>query len=148
MITVCDAKQSDIDALVSLLGYLFAQEAEFSVDPSKQAAGLKLILDEPAIGQILVARKDGIVVGMVNLLFTVSTALGQRVAILDDLVVNPATRGSGVGKILLDAALNFCNERGFGRVSLQTDFDNHIAQRLYESIGFVRSSMLAYRKIL
>ena len=148
MIIVEEAKQSDIDALVPLLGSLFAQEAEFNADPSKQAAGLKLILDDSSIGQILVARKDGIVIGMVNLLFTVSTALGQRVAILDDLIVSPSARGDGAGKRLMDAAISYCNERAFARVSLQTDVDNHLAQRLYESRGFVRSSMLAYRKIL
>lgn len=148
MITVDAAKHSDIDALVSLLGSLFSQEVEFSADPSKQAAGLKFILDDSSIGQILVARKEGIAIGMVNLLFTVSTALGQRVAILDDLIVSPSARGNGAGKQLMDAAISYCNERGFGRVSLQTDFDNHLAQRLYESRGFIRSSMLAYRKIL
>jgi GNAT superfamily N-acetyltransferase len=148
MITVDKAQQSDIDALVSLLGSLFAQEAEFSADPSKQAVGLKLILDDSSIGQILVARKDGILIGMVNLLFTVSTALGQRVAILDDLIVSPTARSNGVGKRLMDAAIQYCSEGGFARISLQTDFDNHLAQSLYESKGFVRSRMLAYKRIL
>ena len=148
MITVDKATHRDIDSLAALLQTLFAFEAEFTADEVKQKAGINLILDSPAIGQILVARKNGDVVGMVNLLFTVSTALGEPVAILDDLVVAPAFRGAGVGRLLMDKAIEFCSERGQARISLQTDLDNNRAQRLYESCGFMRSSMISYKKLL
>ncbi len=148
MITIAEATPNDLDALAELLGLLFAQEAEFSPDSSLQAAGLKLILEDPAIGRIFVAHKVGVFVGMVNLLFTVSTALGKRVAILDDLIVSPEARGSGVGKLLMDAAIRYCAEHGCARITLQTDANNYTAQRLYESRGFVRSTMLSYKKIL
>ena len=148
MITVDVAKPSDIDTLVVLLASLFADEAEFAADSAKQKVGLELILNDSTQGQILVAREADSVVGMVNLLFTVSTALGGHVAILDDLIVTPAYRSKGVGKLLMDAALNFCSARGFARISLQTDSDNYTAQHLYESRGFVRSSMISYKKIL
>lgn len=148
MIIVATAKPSDIDFLVGLLESLFAQEAEFVVDTAKQKAGLSLIVNDAALGQILVARNDDIVVGMVNLLFTVSTALGKRVAILDDLIVAPTSRGKGVGTLLMDAAIGLCAERGLARISLQTDSDNYMAQRLYEFHGFMRSSMISYKKIL
>ena len=148
MITIDVAKPSDIDTLVALLGSLFADEAEFVADSAKQKAGLVLILNDSTQGQIFVAREADSVVGMVNLLFTISTALGSHVVILDDLIVTSAYRSKGVGKLLMDAALNFCSARGLVRISLQTDLDNYIAQHLYESRGFVRSSMISYKKIL
>ena len=147
MIHIAEATSDDLDALTELLGLLFEHEPEFSADRFKQAAGLKLILDNPAVGRILVARKENLIVGMVNLLFTVSTALGKHVVILDDLVVSLTERGNGVGKLLMDAASSYCVEHNDARISLQTDFDNYAAQHLYESRGLVRSTMIPYRKI-
>jgi hypothetical protein len=77
---------------------LFAQEAESQPDRSLQSAGLQNIIDFPERGQILVLREWGSPLGMINLLFTVSTALGGRVAILEDMVVHPDHRGSVPGR--------------------------------------------------
>jgi ribosomal protein S18 acetylase RimI-like enzyme len=148
MIAIDDGTLSDLPVLTELLGMLFANEAEFERNAAKQSAGLKLILDDPGVGHVLVARSDGYVAGMINLLFTVSTALGRRVAILDDLIISRTFRGRGVGKLLMDAAIRYCTEHGYGRITLQTDLDNLIAQHLYESRGFVRSGMITYKKIL
>lgn len=148
MVTITEAKPEDLDAIATLLGVLFAQEHEFNVDLSKQRAGLKMILDNPAVGTIFVAREGDPIVGMLNLLFSVSTALGTKVAVVEDFVVSPASRGNGIGTALMDTALSFCESSQFARVMLVTDFDNHGAQRLYESRGFVRSSMVTYKKIL
>ncbi len=148
MIAIEEAKPGDINSLIELLELLFEQEVEFDADRAKQRAGLQLIVDDPCVGRILVAREEGVVVGMVNLLFTVSTALGKRVAVLDDLVVSDAARGRGLGKMLMDGATRYCSGHGLARISLQTDVDNFTAQRLYESRGFTRSSMISYKKIL
>ena len=58
---------------------------------------------------------DHKVIGMVNLLFTVSTALGERVAMLEDMVVAPAARGTGVGSALLQHAIAFAQQQGARR---------------------------------
>src|SRR5262245_40211256 len=78
METIEQATVEDIPELVELLTILFAQEADFTPDPRKQARGLKLIIDNPAVGAIFVTRDKGTIVGMVSLLFTVSTAEGGR----------------------------------------------------------------------
>ncbi len=148
MIIVDEASHRDIDSIATLLGALFAQEAEFSANAAKQKAGLKLILSDPTVGRIFLARENDVVIGMVNLLFSVSTALGQRVAILDDLIVTEAYRRRGLGKILMDAAIKFCRDQELARIVLQTDADNFVAQRLYESRGFVQSQMISYKKLL
>jgi GNAT superfamily N-acetyltransferase len=48
---------------------------------------------------------------MVNILYTVSTALGERVGVLEDFVVLPKYRNDGVGLELLSYALNFAKQR-------------------------------------
>ena len=138
----------DIAELCGLLGILFSQEIEFTPDAEIQARGLRMIIDNPELGIILVARHNNKLLGMVYLLFTVSTALGSRVAILEDMVVLPTERGSGVGSALLSAAIATASEQGCQRVTLLTDSSNEAAHLFYEKQGFTRSQMLAFRRML
>ena len=81
------ATVNDIPELCDLLAVLFSQEAEFEVDDKAQQTGLQAIISNPDLGIILLARHKHKVVGMVSLLFSISTALGGRVAMLEDMVV-------------------------------------------------------------
>jgi len=74
---VSTPNSADIPARCRLFGELFAQEAEFRPEPSRQAAGLRQIIEDPEVGRILVLRDADTVIGMVNLPFTISTALGR-----------------------------------------------------------------------
>jgi GNAT superfamily N-acetyltransferase len=140
------ATVTDIPVLCDLLAMLFAQEAEFAPDRAKQEAGLRLILADPAIGEILVGELDGQIVGMASLLYIVSTFLGQRVALLEDMVVDPEHRGCGTGEAILGAATRHARERGCGRLTLLTDSTNAGAIRFYERLGFARSPMIPFRR--
>ncbi len=148
MMNVSPASEDDLPALCELLGILFAQEAEFRPDPERQSAGLRSMLGRPEVGQVLVLRDGPTVVGMVAVLFLPSTALGGRVAILEDMVVRPSARGRGVGSRLLHAAVEFARSAGCRRVTLLTDSDNAAAQRFYGRHGFGPSCMIPMRRIL
>jgi len=139
------ATLSDIPMLTRLLVTLFTQEAEFTPNPQAHQQGLLRIIETPEMGVILVARMDGQIVGMVNLLFTVSSALGASVALLEDMVVSPDARGQGVGKALLSAAINYARSQGCQRITLLTDRDNVNAQNFYAQQGFVESPMIPMR---
>ncbi len=143
---ISQATPADITELCALLSSLFAQELEFLPDAALQAQGLAEIILHPEVGVILVARApDGHVSGMVNLLFTVSTALGARVALLEDLVVAPKARGAGIGSQLLSRAIALAKDKGCKRITLLTDADNDGAQRLYARLGFAMSGMVPMR---
>lgn len=142
------ATAADIPALCELLPTLFAQEAEFTPDAAAQRRGLAEIVNNPQAGTILVAREAGQVVGMVNLLFTVSTALGARVALLEDMVVAPQSRGAGVGSQLLAHAIEHARAQGCKRITLLTDRANASAQRFYARQGFELSGMVPMRLLL
>lgn len=83
----------DISQLCALLAGLFAQEADFTPDAERQRRGLDLILDNPDSCRVFCATQSGAVIGMVAILFTISTAEGSRVAWLEDMVVHPDWRG-------------------------------------------------------
>jgi len=135
----------DIPELCTLLDYLFEQESEFKPDRKVQSRGLSAIIDGNNVGDILLVRQAGEIIAMVNLLYTISTALGSRVAILEDMVVLPKYRDQGMGLKLLDYAIQFAKEQGCKRISLLTDSDNKGAHRFYQKYGFSRSSMLTFR---
>lgn len=139
------ASSKDIPQLCNLLDSLFAQEAEFLPDRKVQERGLTAVINSRETGDIIVARDDGEIVGMVNLLYTVSTALGERVALLEDMVVSPSARGLGIGSKLIKQAIAFAKGKGCKRITLLTDDDNKGAHRFYERHGFSRSSMVAFR---
>lgn len=140
---------ADLPALVELLGLLFAQEAEFRPDPAAAQRGLAQILATPALGRLLLARgADGQVLGMVNLLFSVSTALGAPVAWLEDVIVRPGHRGQGLGRQLVEAAQAAARAHGCRRITLLTDGDNLRAQAFYAGLGFHGSPMRPMRCLL
>ncbi|HEY9194171.1 MAG TPA: GNAT family N-acetyltransferase [Methyloversatilis sp.] len=142
------ALEGDIPQLCGLLAELFAQEAEFSPDAEVQACGLRTIIASPDTGSILVAGEPGHIIGMVSLLYLTSTALGGRVAQLEDMVVAAGYRGAGLGDRLLDAAIDHARAAGCRRITLLTDGGNADAQRFYMRHGFVRSGMLPMRLLL
>jgi len=142
------ARLGDLEAMAALLGHLFSQESEFRPEPALQRRGLRQILRRPGQGRLLVVEAGGEVLGMVSLLAGISTALGSKVAWLEDLVVAPGHRGQGLGRRLLLAALAEARRRGWRRVSLLTDADNARAQALYRSEGFKPSPMRTMRRLI
>lgn len=139
------AQPADIPALCDLLDQLFAQEAEFAPDRTAQERGLDAIIRTPGTGEILLASEEGQALGMVNLLYTVSTALGAPVALLEDMVVDTCARDRGIGSRLLEAAIDTARAHGCRRITLLTDADNTAAQRFYTRQGFTRSPMIPLR---
>jgi GNAT superfamily N-acetyltransferase len=142
---VSPAEITDVPLLCELLNELFMQEAEFEPDYAAQFRGLSYIIEQPEIGCILVARQDRQILGMVNLLYTISTALGARVAIMEDLVVTSSCRNKGIGSLLINAAIKHAGQHHCKRITLLTDQHNHAAQRFYVRHGFKVSAMQPLR---
>jgi len=137
----------DLPRLVELLSALFAEEEDFSPDPRKQEQGLRLILEQPNRGRIFVLRTDHMALGMANLLFTISTAEGGPVVVLEDVIVHPQHRGQGYGSRLLQHAIDFSREKNFKRITLLTDRISAESQSFFQRHGFKFSSMIPMRLV-
>jgi GNAT superfamily N-acetyltransferase len=144
-IVIEPATEADLDELSELLGGLFAQENDFRPDKNKQLRGLRLIFEQPSRGRVFVLRRDGAIVGMINLLFTISTAEGGFVMLLEDLVVHKKYHGKGYGSKLLQYAIDFAKQKNFVRITLLTDRPENVAQAFFRKHGFVESSMIPMR---
>ncbi|MEP7014904.1 MAG: GNAT family N-acetyltransferase [Verrucomicrobiota bacterium] len=139
------ATEADLDELSEMLGELFSQESDFRPNKDKQMRGLRLIFEQPNRGRVFVLRRDGAIVGMINLLFTISTAEGGFVVVLEDLVVHKKYQHYGYGAQLLNHAIEFAKQKNFLRVTLLTDRPENQAQEFFKRHGFVESSMIPMR---
>lgn len=142
------ATLEDLPLLAELLGDLFAAEPDFHPDTGKQMRGLRLILEQPNRGRIFVLRNNLRIVGMINLLFTISTAEGGFVVILEDLVVDAGHRGQGHGGRLLQHAIEFAREKSFLRITLLTHRGDGQLVEFYRRHGFFESEMVTMRLLL
>src|SRR5256886_8073062 len=115
------ATEADLDELSEMLGELFTQESDFRPDKEKQLRGLRLIFEQPSRGRVFVLRRDGAIVGMINLLFTISTAEGGFVMVLEDLVVHKQYQSKGYGSKLLQHAIEVSRPKHFLPITLLTD---------------------------
>jgi GNAT superfamily N-acetyltransferase len=139
------ATEADLDELSEMLGGLFSQEGDFRPDKEKQLRGLRLIFEQPSRGRVFVLRQNGAIVGMINLLFTISTAEGGFVILLEDLVIHKQYQGKGYGTRLLQHAIDFAKQKNFLRITLLTDRPENLAQEFFRHHGFVESSMIPMR---
>jgi N-acetylglutamate synthase-like GNAT family acetyltransferase len=138
----------DLSALTELVMNLFTVSGDFTEDQTVQERGLQLILEQPNRGRIFVVRNDHQIFGMVNLLFTISTARGGFVILMEDVVIHPDHRGQGYGTMLVDYVAEFAKSKQFKRITLLTDRISAESQEFFKKQGFEYSSMIPMRRII
>lgn len=142
------ATAEDLDELSDLLGELFSEESDFRPNKEKQLRGLRLIFEQPNRGRVFVLRRDHSIVGMINLLFTISTAEGGFVMLLEDLVIHKGFRDHGYGSQLLEYAVDFARQKNFLRITLLTDRPEIKSQAFFKRHGFFESAMIPMRLLI
>ena len=83
----------------------------------------------------LVAELDGQVVGFAHYIFRPSTWAENDFLYLEDLFVDPAIRGKGVGRALIDELHKIAIARGAKRLYWTTAPDNETARKLYDKVA-------------
>ena len=139
------ATLEDLPQLTDLLFELFTMEGDFLPDRAKQMRGLRLILEQPNRGRIFVLRHNGMIFGMINLLFTISTAEGGSVILLEDVIMHRDYRCQGHGARLLQHAIDYAKKKDFLRITLLTDRLDERSQRFFANHGFAISKMIPMR---
>jgi GNAT superfamily N-acetyltransferase len=142
------ATLEDLPALTELVMDLMSRSEDFTADKATQERGLRLILEQPNRGRIFVVRNKDKLFGMVNLLFTISTARGGFVILLEDVVIHPDHRGQGYGRMLVDYVVDFARQKNFKRITLLTDRMSAESQEFFKKHGFEYSNMIPMRRII
>ena len=83
-------------------------------------------------------------VGFIQLYPSFSSVSLAPVWTLNDLFVVPEARGKGVATHLMNKAKDFALSQNAKGIQLETSRENNIAQNLYESLGYLKSSDTHY----
>jgi len=105
-------------------------------DPAASERVLRELLERPPLGRVLEIVSDGTPVGYAVLALGFSLEFGGRSAFLDELFVEPAWRGRGVGTAALALLQDVARELGARSLALEVGLDNAGAERLYRREGF------------
>lgn len=92
---------------------------------------------------VLLARADGAIVGTLTLVM-IPLPTGLR-AHVEDVVVDDAARGRGIGAALTNEAVRLARLAGARTVDLTSRPSRAAANRLYERLGFQRRESQVYR---
>lgn len=93
------------------------------IDPAQQPHGFCAV------------NGDGRLIGIVHYLFHPSTWALESYCYLEDLFVDPAARGNGAGRALIEAVYRAADANGASRVYWSTGKDNLQAQALYDQLA-------------
>ncbi len=139
------ARQQDLGELTALLRLLFSIEEDFSFNAATQRRGLEMMLENDR-GCVLVAEEAGRVVGMCTGQVVVSTAEGGPALLVEDMVVDPAHRGQGIGRALMNAMAGWAVEQGATRLQLLADSNNQPGLAFYQRLGWQKTALICLRR--
>lgn len=129
-----DLRPGDIGEVTRIHGVLYA--AEFGFDETFEAyvaasLGEFGIRAQPDQDRLWLAEVDGEIVGSIGIL-----GRDDGVAQLRWFLVDPRTRGQGLGRELLERSIDFCRSAGYQSIHLWTVHTLTGAARLYRASGF------------
>jgi len=136
------AAETDLPSIVQLLAQdaLGAKREDPSLPLDKRYvdAFSAMTLDDNQL--LVVAEYVDNVAGCLQLSFVPGLSrLGMWRGQIESVRVSAACRGQGVGRLVLQWAIDECRKRECGLVQLSTDKSRVDASRFYESLGFVAS---------
>jgi GNAT superfamily N-acetyltransferase len=137
-------RQEELDGVLPLIaGYQTFYGAK--PDDERNRRFFSRFLDPSQEGLLLGAWVDGSLVGFATLYWFFSSTKATDSVLMNDLFVQEGIRGKGIGRALIQSALDETRRRGAAHLEWFTAPDNETAQRLYDSVpGAGRSSWYAY----
>ena len=97
--------------------------------------------------QVLVAKEDGVLVGMLLVHYRRAMSHGNWIAEVDDMYVEPSHRHRGLATMLLDEAAKLAKARGAAALKAGIGTANKDALEFYERHGFVRQGFVVSRSL-
>jgi GNAT superfamily N-acetyltransferase len=135
-----DAKPSDAARLTELIHFLGHEIGEKAV--RKNIAALKNAGETP-----LVATLDKKVVGMIGLHRMATIHRDAPVGRIPVLVVAKEAQGLGLGRLLVDAAEQWCRKKGCKLIEVTSNDRRASAHAFYRHMGYERSSIRFFKKL-
>lgn len=139
-IEIRTATTADLSQLVSLLQQLSLEPSrEDPAATDRYEAAFDDVLSDPR-QTVLVAVDGESVVGTVTLIVVPNLShVGRPYAIVENVVVDAADRGRGIGEALMHGAIERARNAGCYKIALTSNRARVDAHRFYERLGFTAS---------
>ena len=132
------------DAFMTALKILMPQLTRFS--PIPQEEEIIALLENPNTSIWIAKDDDERIVGMLTLVIY-RTPTGVH-AWIEDVIVDEASRGKGLGKLLTSTAIEYAEQKHAKAISLTSRPERIVANQLYQKMGFELINTNLYRKDL
>lgn len=113
----------------------YAEDGYAWVEAEATRAVSDLVRDEN-LGCLWVAADEGRVVGYLAVTLGFSLEYRGRDGFIDELFIEPGSRGHGLGKQALEIAEHYCRELGVKALHLEVERHREPALELYRRVGF------------
>jgi GNAT superfamily N-acetyltransferase len=134
-ILIREATEDDLPAILAL----YVEVGDDQVLSIDQAQSIFARVKRYPDYHVYVATKEDAIIGTFALLIMDNLAhLGAPSSVVEDVVVGRAWQGRGIGKLMMQFALDRCRERGCYKLALSSNLSREAAHRFYDSLGFER----------
>ena len=124
---------------VSVLFDLYRQFYKYQKDLNNSKNYLhKRIVNNESI--IFIGTENEKIIAFVQLYETFDSLNLSKKLVLYDLYVLEKYRKLGIGRKLMNKSKDFAKNNNFPKIELSTSIDNYSAQKLYESLGYIRDN--------
>jgi len=124
---------ADVPLLLTFIRAMAAFE-KLTVSATEESLRVALFGEAPA-ARTLLAFVDGKAIGYATYFFTFTSMMGKRALWLDDLFIDPAFRGKGMGKALMAVLANIALQNQCGRFEWIVLDWNASAIEFYKHLG-------------
>jgi GNAT superfamily N-acetyltransferase len=136
-LTIREATEDDLPCIFDL--YTASDIGDHQTfTPAEAAAQLAIFRQYPSF-RLFVAAADGKIVGTYELLIMHNMAKrGHKSGIVEDVAVDPAHQGQGIGRAMMQHALEECRRARCYKLTLSSNLRREAAHRFYDALGFER----------
>lgn len=138
-VALVPATTADLPRLAEYMRGLRADDpmpAGTLADDETTTAAVSALLSNPALGRAWLIHADGSATGYAVLTFIHSIEFGGRCAFVDELYLEPAARGQGIGRRTMELLGEAAVSDGVRVLLLEASPENERACRLYRAAGF------------
>ncbi|MEX2107772.1 MAG: GNAT family N-acetyltransferase [Solirubrobacterales bacterium] len=131
----------------TLLPMIAAYQGFYGADDirtERNRSFFRRFIDPSDEGTMIGAWREEELVGYACLYWHFSSTRAVETVLMNDLYVDEAARGQGIGRALIEASAEIARNRGAHHLEWSTRPDNTTAQRLYDSTGAEKSTWIEY----
>lgn len=139
---------NDVETLLLLIQELYEVDGCVLFNAVVARGALMQLLSDRSMGRVWLIQDQSQAIGYIILTFGYSLEYGGRDAFIDELYINPAYQGQGIGKQTIQFLEEVCISLNVQALHLEVERENISAQGFYHRVGFKDHDRYLMTKLL